>query len=509
MARIGRRFPSAGTGLVPYRQRSKVLALATYEGASQTRRARGWNAPTIGPNSGVVYSLRTLRDRSRAAVRNDGFADSGIDSLVSNLVGTGILPQSKAPDPAFRERLHQLWLDWTDLADADGLCDFYGLQALAVRGWLEGGEVFIRLRPRLPQDGLPVPLQVQLLEPELVPHEYNGALGGNWIRAGIEFDPIGRRAAYWAYQQRPDQLDPFAGGGTMVRLPAEGVVHLYEPLRAGQIRGLPQLTRALVKLHDLDVYDDATLLRQQLSNLFVGFLTRNGLEGEAQVDPITGQAIEREGDDALIGLEPGLFQELAAGENVTWSDPPEATGYADFMRAQLMGAAVATGVPYEILTGDLREINDRTVRVILQEFRRRVERRQHHTIAFVLNRPVWLAFIQQAVLSGALAVPSAYWDDPTPWHRAEWIPPAWPYLHPVQDVEHEKMMVRAGFKSRAQVVKERGWDIEAVDAEIAADNARADRLGVQFDSDGRRPASGPSPAAALAGERSNDGQQGN
>jgi len=35
-------------------------------------------------------------------------------------VGTGILPQSKALDPAFRERLHQLWLDWTDEADADG-----------------------------------------------------------------------------------------------------------------------------------------------------------------------------------------------------------------------------------------------------------------------------------------------------------------------------------------------------------------------------------------------------
>jgi len=530
LARIGRTFPSQTgrtrqtgltlqtdprsltrpTGPTGQTPRTRIVALAPYEGASQTRRARGWQAPTIGPNAGILYSLRTLRDRSRQAVRNDGYSKAGVDRLVSNIVGTGILPQSKAPDPAFRERLHQLWLDWTDQADADGRMDFYGLQALAVRGWLEGGEMFVRLRPRRPEDGLIVPLQLQLLEPELIPHEHNGMNGGNTIRAGIELSPIGQRLAYWAWQQRPGDADMLEGG-TRIRIPADQVVHLYEPLRAGQLRGLPHLTQALVKLHDLDKYDDATLLRQQLSNLFVGFLWRPGLEGEAAVNPLTGEAIEREDGDALVGLEPGLFQELAPGEDVSWSDPPDATGYGEFMRAQLMGAAVAADVPYEVLTGDLRSINDRTVRVILQEFRRRIEQRQHHIIAFTLNRPIWVAFLERAALSGALDVPGAYWDDPTPWQRVEWIPPAWPYLHPVQDVEHEIRMVRAGFKSRAQVVKERGWDIEALDAEIAADQARANRLGLAFDSDGSRPSGGgspppepppdpepPEPAAALA-----------
>jgi len=498
---LGRTLLHAGTRLVPPRPRSQVRALATYDGATQTRRARGWNAPTVGPNTGALYSLRTLRDRSRAAVRNDGYSKAAIDRLVSNIVGTGILPQSKAPDEAFKERLHQLWLDWTDEADADGRVDLYGLQALAVRGWLEAGEMFVRLRRRRPEDGLTVPLQLQLLEPELIPHEHNAKNGGNTIRAGIELSPIGERVAYWAWQQRPGDPD-LMETGTRVRIPADQVVHLYEPIRAGQLRGLPQLTQALLKLHDLDKYDDATLLRQQISNMFVGFLKRPGLAEQADVDPLTGQAITREGDEAIVGLEPGLFQELAPGEDVTWSDPPDATGYADFMRAQLMAAAVAADVPYEILTGDLREINDRTVRVILQEFRRRVEQRQHHVVAFTLNRPIWLAFLERAILSGALPVPRAYWDDPTPWQRVEWIPPAWPYLHPVQDVEQEIRMVRAGFKSRAQVVKQRGWDVEAIDVEIAADKARADRLGLAFDSDGSRPSSGA--AAAVPQDNPDD-----
>jgi lambda family phage portal protein len=491
LATLGRALQRIGSGLAP-----QVKSQATYEGASQTRRARGWFAPTIGANSGVVYSLRTIRDRSRAANRNDGYSRSAIDKTVSNLVGTGVVPQSKAPDDAFRERLHQLYFDWTDQADSDGLRDFNGLQALAARGWMEGGEMFLRLRPRLPKDGLVVPLQLQLLEPELVPHEYTTrAANGNPIRAGIEFDPIGRRAAYWCWQQRPEQLDPFADGGAMVRVPADSMVHLYEPVRAGQIRGLPQLTQAIVALHDIDKFKDATLIRQQLSNLFVGFVKPPAATTEADVDPLTGRAIEMEGDNAIVPLEPGLFQELAPGEDVTWSDPPEATGYGDFMREQLMAAAVAADVPYEVLTGDMRGINDRTVRVILGEFRRRIEQRQHHTLVFTMLRPIWLAFLDRAILSGALPVPSAYWADPLPWQRVEWMPPTWPYLNPVQDIEYRSAMVRNGFTSRSRAVKElNSADAEVIDAEIAADKKRAEALGLAFDSDGWRAKSGAAPA---------------
>jgi lambda family phage portal protein len=467
-----------------------IRASAVYEAGSQTRRARGWNAPTIGANTAIVGNLRTLRDRSRAGMRNDGYAESSIASIVSNLVGTGILPQCKAPDADFRKQVHALWREFVKTADADGLCDYYGLQALAVRGWLEGGEMFARLRPRLPSDGLVVPLQVQLIEPELVPHEYTLLSGPQYVRAGIEFNGIGQRVGYWCYEQRPEQLDPFQEGGAMVRVPADSMIHLFRPLRAGQIRGVPQLTRALVKLVDLSKYDDATLLRQQLANLFVGFITENGLEEASTVNPITGETIKKEDDAAIAELQPGLFQRLGIGEDVTWSDPPEATGYSDFMSAQLRAACVAAGVPYEVVTGDLSAVNDRTVRIVLQEFRRRVEQEQYQ-IAFVLNQPVWIAFLTRAILSGALDAPAGYWDDPRPWQRVEWIPPAWPYLHPVQDVQHDVQMLAANMTSLTQVAKERGWDLEELFEEIAAERVLAAKYGLTLNYN-----VGPSSAAA-------------
>ncbi|WP_155518468.1 phage portal protein, partial [Ralstonia solanacearum] len=53
----------------------------------------------------------------------------------------------------------------------------------------EGGECLIRLRPRREEDGLAVPLQLQLLEAEHLPMHLNTDLpSGNVVRAGIEFD---------------------------------------------------------------------------------------------------------------------------------------------------------------------------------------------------------------------------------------------------------------------------------------------------------------------------------
>lgn len=504
LARIGRALQRVGSRLAP-----QVKSQAVYEGASQTRRLRGFIAPTIGANSSVVYSLTSLRDRSRASVRNDGYSRGAIDRHVSNLVGTGIVPQSRAEDAAFRARLHQLWFDWTDQADADGYRDFNGLQALAARGWMEGGEMFLRLRPRLPQDGLTVPLQIQLLEPELVPHDYTTvAPGGNPIRAGIEFDAIGRRAGYWCWKARPEQLDPVLPGA-MVRVPADQMVHLFEPLRAGQIRGLPQLTQSLVELFDINGFKDATLLRQKLSNMLVGTFTPAPADLAEEIDPMTGQPIQTTDGQTTLALEPGTMIETPPGVGVEWSTPPAAMGYADFIREQLMAAAVAADVPYEVLTGDMRGINDRTVRVILGEFRRRVEQRQHHTLVFVMLRPIWLAFIERAILAGALEVPAAYWDDPTPWVRVEWLPPTWPYLHPVQDVQYRVELNRAGYTSRSRIVKEvTGADAEVIDQEIAADKARADALGLQFDSDGWRPKSGAPAAAGLTDPAQTDGAAG-
>jgi capsid protein len=66
----------------------------------------------------------------------------------------------------------------------------------------------------------------------------------------------------------------------------------------------------------------------------------------------------------------------------------------------------------------------------------------------------------------------------------EFITPAKPWVDPQKDASAEELALRLGLKSRRQAVAEQGWDIEALDAEIAADRARETALGLKFgDSD--------------------------
>jgi len=509
--RIGRQRPAAGMRLV-------AKNAAAYDAGAETRRTLRWNAPTTSPNSSVLYSLATMRDRSRAAVRNDGYAGGALDKLVSNIIGTGIKPQSQAVDTSLRAQIHALWLRWTDESDADGLLDFYGQQAQAVRTWLEAGEGFIRLRPRLPEDGLSVPLQLQVLEPELCPHTHNTvAPNGHRIRAGIEFNGIGRRVAYWFHPSRPGALDDY-DVSTLVRVPAENVIHLYDPRRPGQLRGVPHLTPALIRLFELDKFEDAVLLRHQLQNMFMAFVVRDPslVAGTDDINPLTGTARQTDATGKeLFSLEPGATAELDPGEKVDFSKPPDmVAGYTEFMRQQLLGACTAHGVPYETLTGDMSKVNDRTVRVILQEFRRRVQMWQHQIVSFQLNRRVWQAWMDRVFIAGALPIPNDYVQNPTPWSAVKWSPQAWPYLHPLQDMQAKRGLIRAGLTSRAAEVSEVGEDAEVIDQQQAEDNKRADALGLIYDSDPRytsqagltqaRPAGSVPPEPGALGEDGGD-----
>ncbi|MBF0626107.1 MAG: phage portal protein [Magnetococcales bacterium] len=458
---------------------------AGYEAAASGRRLGNWQPGNDGANALLFRDADLMRSRARDLVRRNAWAFNGVDALVSNLVGTGIKPRSTHADAAFKERVHALWLDWSREADAHGVQGFYGLQALAVRAMVEGGEVLARLRDRDPGDGLAVPLQIQLLEPEHLPFNLNRDLpNGNRIRAGIEFDRIGRRVAYHLYREHPGERA--AGGGLFgdpVPVPASEVIHLFRPLRPGQIRGEPWLTQALVKLHELDQYDDAELVRKKTAALIAGFITKPSPEFALAGED---DAIPDEHGAAPVSWTPGTMQVLMPGEDVKFSEPADLGGqYGEFMKTQLRAVAVAIGVTYEQLTGDLSGVNYSSIRAGMVEFRRRMEQWQRSVIIHQFCRPVWERWMDRAVLSGALEAPG-YARRRREYQAVKWIPQGWAWVDPQKEFNAVVMAIRAGLLSRDEAVATYGYDAEEIDREIAAANQRADKLGLTLDSDPRR-----------------------
>ena len=451
-----------------------------YDAAGMGRRLRGWNPPTSGPNRAIAGTQK-LRDRSRDANRNDWAGTSGTQHWATNLIGTGIVPRllHTSVSKTKKKLWTRLWKKWVKVSDADGVYNFYGQQTLAVRSWMEAGEVFARKRYRRKKDGLPVPLQIQVIEADFIPmldrDQADGMAEGHRIRSGIELNRSGQRVAYWMYKEHPSDFSSESiDMSQLIRIPADQVMHLFEPKRAGQLRGVPEFSSILARLRNVADFDDAVLERQKLANLFVGFIKKLLPTTGDSVDPFYGALIEDAFGDALVGMQPGLLQELGPGEDVTFANPPEAgTTYGDYMRTQHLGTAAGQGLPYEIMSGDIANVSDRTLRVVIQEFRRYVEQRQWQVVIPMFCEKVRDAWVDQAILAGLIDI-----EDEDEAKEVEWAPHGWDYIHPVQDAQSRILDVQAGIRSRSSVISERGDDPEEVDDERASDQKREQKLGL-------------------------------
>jgi len=455
-----------------------------YRNAGTGRRFVNFPGSNIGPNAALLSGLDMLRSRGRALLRNNPLVWNGMRRWVANVVGTGIQPQSDLPDSPRRDKIHDVWGDFVDQADADQLSDFYGQQVCAIREVFVAGEALIRLRARMPGDtdsaGLPlrVPLQCQLISGDQLPVWKNELLpNGGRIRAGIEFDQIGRRVAYWMYPQHPGDL--FYGSSPtdieLRRVPAEQVIHLFEREEPGQIRGIPRLSRILLRAHDLDAYDDATVLRMNLAAMFALFVT----SPDESAGPLSG--MDGQPDDLVF--EPGTIATLRPGEQITAAQPPDiGAHYADFVRAGHLMLAAGTGTTYEQLTGDLSRVNYSSIRAGLIEFRREIRSLIHTTIVPAFCRRVWVAFLRTAALAGAIELPE-FATDPLGAVSACWIPQGFDWVDPQKETAAARDSVRAGFRTRRSVILEQG-DVPAdVEAEFAEEQKAARALNLVFDTD--------------------------
>ena len=452
-----------------------------FDGGLSKRRLKTFHASRAHVNTLIQAAGADMIARARYLIRNNGYAANAVESWAGNAVGTGIKPSSGIADAVLKDRVQRLWLRWTDESDAEGLTDFYGQQRRAARELFIAGEVFFRIRPRRPEDGLSVPLQLQMLPAEMLPLNHNQLLeNGHRIRQGIEFDRIGRRVAYHFLRRHPgDITDPGLAGET-VRVPAESVLHIVDPVDAGQLRGVSRFSPALVKLFLLDQYDDAELDRKKVAAMFVGFVRRPERELDNTAD-------RDDQGEPLLPLEPGQLQMLDDGEDITFSAPADVGGnYESFQYRTLLQVAAALGLPYANLTADMLKANYSNTRAALLEFRRRIESFQHSVIVYQMCRAVWGRWMDVAVLSGALDLPG-YEQRRPDYLDCSWLPPRWDWVDPLKDIRAETLAIQSGFKSRTQAIGERGFDATMVDAEIASDRDREARLGLAF-TRGARPA---------------------
>jgi hypothetical protein len=144
-------------------------------------------------------------------------------------------------------------------------------------------------------------------------------------------------------------------------------------------------------------------------------------------------------------------------------------------------------MPYELLSGDIKDVSDRTLRVVINEFRRLARQRQWQIVVPMHCQPVVEWWADALVLKGDLS--EADLDEAK---SPTWSPEGWEYIHPTQDAEGKKIELEMGTTSRSRIAGGRGDDIEEIDAERSDDLKRSKQLGLE-------PPPPPAPGAAPAG----------
>jgi lambda family phage portal protein len=436
---------------------------------------RTWFTFSKSADTDSIYDLPTLRARSRDLVRNNPIATGAISTIRSNVVGSGLSLKAR-PDyaalgmtdeqaDAWSETVEREFKYWSDSPECDvtRTQNFYGLQALAFRSFMESGDTFALLPFVDPQGPIPYGLRIQLVEADRVETpggvplgpaiaqsgSINGSDPNNRIVSGVEINTVGAPIAYHICNQHPS--DPPIGDRKWTRVLAFGktgrrnVLHVFDRTRPGQNRGIPLMAPVIEQLKQLDRYTEAELMAAVVSAMFTVFVKTEAGDGLAGDDVTTKTGQKVIDSSKEVGLGNGAILDLLPGEDVQFADPSRPnSGYSPFVDQILQQIGVALNLPFEVLIKHFTASYSAARAALLQAWQAFKQWRDFLSTSFCT--PVYEAWMEEAIAMDRIDAPG-FFDD-TAIRRAylgcEWIGDAPSQIDPLKEIQAANERVEAG-----------------------------------------------------------------
>jgi lambda family phage portal protein len=364
------------------------LIRARYDAATTNdENRRHWaNADNLSANAANSPDVRRLlRNRARYEVANNSYARGIVLTLANDVIGTGPRLQMLTEDAEVNRRIEQEWMQWSR---AVGLPEKLRTLRMARASDGEGFATLIN-NPALPTR---VQLDLKLIEADQVTTPDLFGLEPNLID-GVVFDRFGNPVEYHILKQHPG--DPTGTVyGEYIRVPARNVIHYFRRDRAGQGRGIPDITPALPLFAHLRRYTLAVITAAEIAALPGGVLYTDA--------PANGEAESVEPMD-LIELERGMLMTMPGGWKMNQMEAQfPTTTYGEFKREILNEIARCLNMPFAISAGNSSGYNYASGRLDHQMYFKAIRVEQAHLEAVVLDRilAAWLA--EAALIPGYL-----------------------------------------------------------------------------------------------------------
>jgi lambda family phage portal protein len=429
-----------------------------YAAAKTTRLTGAWTPVDLTVNELIRSSQQTVRARVRQLVRDFPYFSRAVTVLTDLVVGTGIDFQSRIKLPSGKynsranDQIEYAFSRWSEKADLAGKLNFDELTRLSERGEIETGEsLFVTHRA----PGRFIPFALQPIEPDRLASSYIDLKKNAEIEGGVEYDLRTGEALFFHILE-----DGYSA--KTIKIPASRVIHTFQMLRPGQMRGISPFTSAVLAADDLHQYLDATMDVAKLASKYLGFVT--------SPDSTTFQSLRTtEGEESgqrVEEIENAIIEYLQPGESVNFASHQIPNDQFDpFTRFILRMVAVGTGTSFELLSGDYTGLSYSNLKAIradlVRGIRPRFDRRRVH-----FCQPVFSKVLEWGVLSGRVSLPG-YTSDPYQYERCQWIWQGMESPDPLRETRAVVDEIKMGLKSPQEHVASRGRDLEEVLDELA------------------------------------------
>jgi lambda family phage portal protein len=459
-----------------------------YEGGrSNTQEMVGWRPRTTFFDNEYASTGGTIAGRAQDLDNNNAWINGGLDRRVESVIG-GRIRLSAQPMHTVLGQDHAWRMEWAAntqakwniwASDVHRRCDArkklnFGAQVrLAYLHYCRDGEICAEIR--MNSRGSRFNTNVMLLDSERLSNPA-GRPNDKYLRNGVEFDVNGAPVAYHIRKRHPLDPSPDFDGDQWVRIPAftrsgkPKMIHVFNPRRIEQSRGVSKLVEAMVPAKMLDRVDRAEVQASLLSALLSFFVESPAPTSDVEEMLAPGSSTT---DSSMAAYYSELLEfrnksplsmpnvqigHLFPGEKVTspQSNHPN-TNYPEFQKFALQKIAGSIGVSYPQLSQNWSDINYSSARALLNEmWRSFMQDRDYFTQAFCT--PIYAAWMEEAVALGEIEVPGGaekFYSLKTELTMCEWIGPSRGSIDPLKEANANNLDTAAGRKSTVEDILER------------------------------------------------------
>jgi len=440
------------------------------------------------------YGADAVRKWARMLVRDNAYASGVVDTIVSSVVGRGIVVQHVSEDESLNERRDKTWKQWTRQCDVNGQLSFAELQRLCQREMAEGGECFVHVVPVDRQHkGVrrPVPMALELIEADRLAIEMDTIRpleDGSRIERGILIDADGQPQVYYVYKAHPDQQ--ISVRSEVIPIPANRMIHLYRRDRIGQSRGVSWFAPAIEWLRSLGTYLDNELQASAIAACFTAAIETDGPFSSVLSTP-SAEDSEDADSNTYDWIQPGLIMHLAKGEKISFGHPGSgASENEPWISLMLRGIAVGTGLSYETVARDYSKTNYSSNRASQLEDRRRFRVWQDYLVTRLTERVHWEFCIAAAMIEHPdfpdMTELLTEGPDACP---AEHQSTGWEWVDPMKEEMASERAIKANLSTLRDELGQKGKNWKHVMRQRRAEELFAEELGLGTSASGEDVAS--------------------